>query len=179
MRIYTRQGDDGQTGLIGGARVSKDDPRVDAYGCVDELGAALGVARAAGPDPELDAGLARVQGELFSLGASLAAPAPDARVPRVQRAWVDALEHEIDRADTELTPLRHFVLPGGCPAAAALHLARAVCRRAERAIVALSRREAVDPLALAFVNRLSDWLFTMARLANHRANVSEREWTKP
>ena len=178
MRIYTRQGDGGQTGLIGGKRVGKDDLRVRACGEVDELDAALGVARASPMAPDLDARLARVQAELLGLGARLADPAPDGSVPSVFAEWAAALEAEIDAADGDLPPLRHFVLPGGCPSAAALHLARTVCRRAERAIVSLARSERLDPAALAYVNRLSDWLFTMARLANHHAGVAENVWKR-
>jgi len=178
-RIYTKTGDAGETGLFGGGRVGKDDARVEAGGAVDELSAALGVARARGGDPELQAVLAAAQEALFTVGAELATP-PGARaraaVPPVDPAWVAALEGAIDRFERELPPLRHFVLPGGAPLAADLHLARAVCRRAERRVVALHRLEPVEPLVLAYLNRLSDLLFVAARLANHRAGAEEPRW---
>ncbi|MGI5862395.1 MAG: cob(I)yrinic acid a,c-diamide adenosyltransferase [Myxococcales bacterium] len=181
MKIYTRGGDKGQTNLLGGKRVGKDDPRVDTYGTVDELNAVLGLARAAGLDAALDAKVARIQHELFAIGSRLATPseveAP--HLPRIRQEWIDALEAEIDEATAELPPLRQFVLPAGAPAAAALHLARTVCRRAERAIVKLARDEEVAPEAIAYVNRLSDWLFTMARAANHRAGAPEVFWAPP
>lgn len=181
-RIYTRTGDSGETSLFGGRRVSKDDLRVRAYGAVDELNAALGVARAADPGPEIDQMLERLQHRLFDLGAELATPPPGAErsaghVPRVEASWVDALEQEIDKLDAALPPLRHFVLPGGTPAAAALHFARTVARRAERDIVALSAREPVNPELLKFVNRLSDLLFVLARTANRIANRPDVTWT--
>jgi cob(I)alamin adenosyltransferase len=179
MKIYTRTGDAGDTAFFDGSRVSKADPRVDAYGHVDELNAVLGLARAAGVDGRLDAWLDRLQRDLFAVGAQLADPA--SRIaPRVTKATLGAedvarLEHWIDEAETELPALRRFVLPGGTQAAAALHLARTVCRRAERHIVALGP-EAVDPELVAFVNRLSDLLFVLARLANARAGAPDQEW---
>jgi cob(I)alamin adenosyltransferase len=179
VKIYTRTGDAGETALFDGSRVSKANPRVDAYGHIDELNAVLGQARAAGVDPALDAWLDRLQRDLFALGAQLADPA--ARIaPRVTKAALGPedtarLEGWIDQAEAELPPLRRFVLPGGSPAGAALHLARTVCRRAERQIVGLGP-EAVDPELLAWVNRLSDLLFVLARLANARAGVPDQEW---
>ncbi len=179
MRIYTKTGDAGVTGLFGGPRVPTDDARVEAYGDVDELNAALGAARARGLDPEIDALLAAVQDELFAVGAELATP-PGARaraaVPTVAPAWTSTLEAAIDRFQAELPPLRQFVLPGGSAAGAVLHLARAVCRRAERRVVSLHRREPVEADVLAFLNRLSDFLFVAARIANHRAGVPEILW---
>jgi cob(I)alamin adenosyltransferase len=183
VKIYTRSGDAGETGLFGGPRVAKDDLRVEAYGAVDEANAALGEARArarACADAELEALLATAQDRLFALGADLATP-PDARarsvLPPVEPAWAVELEATMDRWDAELPPLRHFVLPGGAPLAAALHVARAVCRRAERRVVALHRHEPVDPPVLAYLNRLSDLLFVAARVASRRAGVDEIPWS--
>jgi len=168
-RIYTRTGDGGQTRLASGAPVSKTDARVEAYGAVDELNACLGVARIqlTGP-PELDDMLARVQNDLFDLGADLATPARGKDDLRILDSQVERLEREIDRLNGELQPLTSFVLPGGSPAAAALHVARTVCRRAERRAVALSEREGepVSAPALRYLNRLSDLLFVAARFAN-------------
>jgi cob(I)alamin adenosyltransferase len=179
MKIYTKTGDAGDTGLFGGPRVGKDDVRVEAYGAVDELNAAIGVARARDADGELDALLAAAQDHLFAIGAELATP-PGAKahsaVPPIETAWASALEAAIDRFEAELPPLRQFVLPGGSPLAADLHLARAVCRRAERRVVALHRAAAVAPEVLAYLNRLSDFLFVAARLANHRAGAAEVPW---
>ena len=179
MKIYTRTGDAGETALFDGSRVSKADARVDAYGHVDELNAVLGQARAAGVDPALDAWLEQLQRDLFALGALLADPASRIAA-RVTKATLGAddtarLERWIDEAEAALPPLRRFVLPGGTTAAAALHLARTVCRRAERHIVGLGP-DAVDADLLAYVNRLSDLLFVLARLANARAGVADREW---
>ena len=179
MKIYTRTGDAGETALFDGSRVSKADPRVDAYGHIDELNAVLGQARAAGVDPAMDAWLDRLQRDLFALGAQLADPASRiaARVTKADIGRDDTarLEAWIDEAEAELAPLRRFVLPAGVPSSAALHLARTVCRRAERHVVALGA-EAVDADLLAYVNRLSDLLFVLARLANARAGVSDQEW---
>jgi cob(I)alamin adenosyltransferase len=182
VRIYTRTGDSGETGLFGGGRVPKDTPRVEAYGAVDELNACVGVARAAGLPEDLDRLSARLQTELFVLGADLATPAegsarPD-RVVRLPAGAATALEAEIDRCEAELPPLQTFVLPGGSPAGAALHLARTVCRRAERRLVPLARAGQVSGTALPYLNRLSDLLFVMARLANARAGRTEQAWTR-
>ncbi|MFD2251570.1 cob(I)yrinic acid a,c-diamide adenosyltransferase [Pseudochelatococcus lubricantis] len=170
-RIYTRTGDDGTTGLTGGERRRKDDLRIEAVGAVDEANAVLGLARlhAAG---DIDAALARVQNDLFDLGADLSTPGGAEPQPfealRVVEAQVERLEREIDAFNAALAPLRSFVLPGGSPAAAALHVARTVCRRAERVAVALAAREPgqVSPVALRYLNRLSDLLFVLARAAN-------------
>jgi cob(I)alamin adenosyltransferase len=178
-KIYTRTGDAGETSLFDGTRVPKSDARVEAYGDVDELNACLGAARAAGLDPDVDGALARIQRDLFAVGARLADPAH--RIAgRVERAVVSPedvarLEGWIDRHEGELAPLRRFVLPAGTPAAAALHVARTVCRRAERRIVSLGP-DAVEPLTVAYVNRLSDLLFVLARVANRRAGVADEEW---
>lgn len=179
MKIYTKTGDRGETGLFGGGRVKKSDPRVAAYGEVDELNAALGVVRAQVEDPELERTLAAVQDELFCVGAELATPAgapARAAVPAVEERWAERLEAAIDAWDAELPPLRQFVLPGGTRTAAALHLARCVCRRAERRAVALAAEAEVAPAVLTYLNRLSDLLFMAARLANHRAGRPEVAW---
>jgi cob(I)alamin adenosyltransferase len=179
MKIYTKTGDSGQTGLFGGGLVHKDDPRVEAYGDVDELNAAVGAARAACEDAEIDGHLLRIQDELFCVGAELASPhgvKARSAVPPLHAAWVERLESAMDRWDAELPALHQFVLPGGTPAAAALHLARGVCRRAERRVVALAGEAEVDPLALVYLNRLSDLLFVAARLANQRAGRAETLW---
>jgi len=178
VKIYTRTGDSGETSLFDGTRVKKDDARVDAYGEVDELNAWLGLARAAGLDPALDEEVVRLQRDLFALGAQLADPADKiaARVTKavIGDADVTRLEDLIDRLESEVPPLRRFVLAGGTPAGATLHLARTVCRRAERRIVALE--PAADPVLLRYVNRLSDLLFVLARVINRRGGAAETEW---
>jgi len=180
MKIYTKTGDRGETGLFGGARVGKDDLRVEAYGSVDELNAALGAVRALQPDPAVDGVLSQAQSALFAVGAELATPR-EARargaVPPVDAAWAVELERTMDRWDAELPPLAAFVLPGGTPVAAALHVARAACRRAERRAVALARAAPIDPEVVVYLNRLSDCLFVAARLANRRAGVAEPTWS--
>jgi cob(I)alamin adenosyltransferase len=178
VKIYTRTGDTGDTSLFGGTRIRKDDPRVDAYGEIDELNASLGVVRATGPDAVLDEPLVQIQRDLFALGAQVADPA-ETVAARVSKAALGAedvlrLEQLIDRLEAELTPLRRFILPGGGATGAALHVARTICRRVERRMVSL--QPPVDPLLLRYVNRLSDLLFVMARSANHRAGSLETEW---
>jgi cob(I)alamin adenosyltransferase len=178
VKLYTRTGDAGETSLFDGTRARKDDPRVDAYGEVDELNAWLGLTRASTIDPSVDAELVAIQRDLFALGAQLADPA-DKLAPRVTKAVIDdehvvRLEQLIDRLDAEVPPLRRFILAGGTPAGAALHVARTVCRRAERRIVAL--RPPVDPVLVRYVNRLSDLLFVLARVVNHRGGAPETEW---
>lgn len=180
MKIYTKTGDQGQTGLFGGARVSKGSLRVETYGQIDELNSVLGLVRCEGDfDAAVGALLEAVQCQLFNLGAELAT-APDTKaalnIPLVSEDEIAALEHAIDRAEGELQPLKTFVLPGGSRAAATLHLARTVCRRAERAAVLLAEAESVRPECLRFLNRLSDALFVFARLANHRAGVADVPW---
>ena len=181
MKIYTRSGDTGETGLFGGPRVAKDDLRVEAYGAVDEAHAALGEARGrAAGDGELRGLLAAIQDRLFTIGAELATPSgakARSALPPIDSAWAAELEAAIDRWETELPPLRQFVLPGGPPLAGALHVARAVCRRAERRVVALHRHDPVSPLVLAYLNRLSDFLFVAARIATRRAGEGEIPWT--
>lgn len=180
MKIYTRGGDKGDTGLVDGSRVRKDDARVAAYGDVDELNAVLGLIRARAGGGELDRLLADVQRDLFALGAQLADPKAMVadRKPKaaVTTSHVERLEREIDLREAELPPLQAFILPGGTPLGALLHLARTVCRRAERAMVALSRTHALEPLLLAYVNRLSDLLFVLARHENHARGVPEDRW---
>src|SRR6185312_6642748 len=179
MKIYTNVGDKGTTGLFGGPRVPKDHLRVQAYGDVDELNSQIGAARAECTDAEVGAILARLQNQLFDLGSELATPdqehAPK-RIPVITEADVVRMEGEMDRFDTELEPLRAFVLPAGSRLAAALHMARTICRRAERSTVTLDRAESLDPLIVKFLNRLSDLLFVLARVANHRASVPEVKW---
>ncbi len=179
-KIYTRRGDDGSTGLFGGPRVRKDDLRVAAYGDVDELNSALGVAREELlAQADLLALVDSLQSELFTLGAELATPdsekAPK-EVPRIAPEHVQRLEREIDRLTGELPQMKNFILPGGSRPGAALHLCRTVCRRAERKMVELAEKSSVPAAALAYVNRLSDLLFTMARAANLRAGGREIPW---
>lgn len=181
MKIYTRTGDEGTTGLFGGGRVPKHHPRVAAYGDVDELNSALGLARATPPTEMLDAALEQVQRDLFAIGGHLATPHPDKVRGALARAEIGPdrvaeLERIIDEAEVELAPLRAFVLPGGTPKAAAFHVARTVCRRAERGVVALAEDETVAPLLIIYLNRLSDLLFTLARLANQRAGRGDVTW---
>ena len=179
MKIYTKTGDSGETSLFDNTRVSKSDTRVDAYGEVDEVNACLGAARAAGMDDDMAALVESLQKDLFALGARLADPS--SRIaPRVEKAVIgeaaiERLEHAIDRLEETLPPLRRFILPGGAPAGALLHLARTVCRRAERRVVALGTGT-VDPVLIVYLNRLSDLLFVMARAVNHRSGVPETEW---
>ncbi len=179
VKIYTKTGDSGDTSLFDNTRVSKADSRVDAYGEVDELNACLGAARAAGVGTDVAASLELIQKDLFALGAHLADPS--ARIaPRVTKTAITAqaverLEQLIDRAETETPPLRSFILPGGSTGGALLHLARTVCRRAERRVIALGS-DAVDPVLVIYLNRLSDLLFVMARAVNHRAGEPEVEW---
>ena len=181
MRIYTRTGDTGETGLFGGGRVAKDNPRVAAYGDVDELNSALGVVRATEPALLFDSELEAIQRDLFAIGGHLATPDPEKVRAALERASLSSariqdFETAIDAADAELPPLRAFVLPAGTAKAAALHLARTVCRRAERSVVALARADPVPELFLIYLNRLSDYLFTLARLANLRDGRGDVIW---
>ena len=182
MKIYTRTGDSGDTGLFGGDRVSKASAQVDACGEVDELNSVLGVVRLSqlgreGPD-EFDRLLAAIQSRLFDLGAELAngAKGKDLGIPRVDESDVEAMERAIDRAEEEVAPLKVFVLPGGSRMGADLHVARCVCRRAERRVVALRETTEVRGEVVRYLNRLSDLLFTLARLANHRAGIADVPW---
>jgi cob(I)alamin adenosyltransferase len=181
MKIYTRTGDDGDTALFGGGRVGKDDPRVEAYGDVDELNAAIGMARAVDSMPRVDEVLVPVQRDLFGIGALLATPDRDKMSQQLAKARIDderiaQLERAIDECERELEPLRAFILPGGTPKAAALHVARTVCRRAERKVVHLQREAELPPLVVIYLNRLSDLLFVLARVASSRAGAGEVTW---
>lgn len=179
MKIYTKTGDDGTTGLFGGARVSKASDRVEAYGTVDELNSAIGVARATGADADVDDLLARIQSELFDLGAELSrVPGREkgASAPLVTDAEIAVLERAIDRHEEELEPLVTFVLPGGSLLAAHLHVARTTCRRAERRVVALAATDPIRAEIVRYLNRLSDLLFVLSRVANHRARVADVPW---
>jgi cob(I)alamin adenosyltransferase len=177
MKIYTKTGDTGETGLFGGTRLSKAAPQVAAYGDVDELNSAIGIARTYPIDAERDVLLASIQSELFNVGAELATrPGKETGVPLVSDAEIEALERAIDRAEEELPQLATFILPGGAPGAAFLHLARTVCRRAERSVVSLGGIEPVRGEVLRYLNRLSDLLFVLARLANARAQVVDVPW---
>ena len=178
MKIYTRTGDTGETGLYGGTRVSKDARRVAACGTVDELNACIGFVRSHVQDEEIKAILHRIQNELFDVGADLATldAHPRAANLRTSRILTTELESEIDRFDGELPPLKNFILPGGSAAGAAIHLARTVARRAERCVVSLAKDESVNPEVLIYLNRLSDLLFVLARVVNHRLGESEPLW---
>lgn len=179
MKIYTRTGDDGTTGLWGGIRLPKDALRVQAYGTVDECNAAIGVARAAGLDPVVDQIVAHAQDMLFVVGSDLATPGEAASIPRVTAEAITELEQAIDRLEEGLTPLRQFILPGGSAGAAHLHLARTICRRAERWVIGLAREESINPHVQIYLNRLSDLLFTAARAANASAGVPDIPWNSP
>jgi cob(I)alamin adenosyltransferase len=178
VRIYTRTGDDGTTGLLGPGRVPKSAPRVEAYGSVDELNAALGVARGLDRERWIDDVLGPIQTQLFHLGAELAATAPQmlATLDRMADAEVEALERWIDRFEADLPALSNFILPGGSPLGAQLHWSRTVCRRAERRLVALAETETLEPRLVRYLNRLGDLLFVMARWCNQRAGTPEMEW---
>lgn len=178
MRIYTKTGDRGKTTLFGGRRVPKDALRIEAYGTVDELNSALGAARAWKPQKELDVILGQIQSELFVLGADLATPEkkPSNRIQRIRQEHVVTLEHFIDKVEALLTPLKYFVIPGGSQVAAQLHLARTICRRAERLVVKLSRKEKIGSSCIVYLNRLSDLLFVLARYANQLDGVEETAW---
>jgi len=182
MKIYTKTGDDGTTGLFGGGRVRKSDKRIAVYGTVDELNAILGMARCApGADEAIVAALLRVQNELFVVGSHLATPEDSpytGSLPSLGDEMVHRLEMEIDSAEEELAPLKQFILPGGGELAARLHLARTVCRRAERLAVDFGMDRPLSPLIVTYLNRVSDWLFVMARLANKRAGVADIMWEK-
>jgi cob(I)alamin adenosyltransferase len=175
VKIYTRTGDDGETSLFGGSRVSKHAPRIDAYGTIDELNSFLGVARAAWPDSPVDRELERVQADLFDIGAQLAAPGNE-RFTGVDPNRIEELEKSIDEMERELEPLKNFILPGGTIAAAHLHVARTVCRRAERHVVALGNEAPFT--ALAYLNRLSDFLFVSGRYANRQQGADDVPWKK-
>jgi cob(I)alamin adenosyltransferase len=181
MKIYTKTGDKGDTGLFGGGRVPKSHPRVEAYGDVDELNASIGLARSIEMMPRIDEVLVPIQRDLFAIGALLATPDREKMRQHLEKARVDEeriaqLEHAIDDGDRELEPLRSFIIPGGTPKAAALHVARTVCRRAERRVVSLQDEIELPELVVIYLNRLSDLLFTLARVANRRAGAGEVTW---
>lgn len=182
-RIYTKTGDQGETGLFGGGRVPKDDPRVAAYGDVDELNGAIGFAASLEPQSFETSLLQTIQRDLFTIGAELATPDPDKLAKALARSGaaignpeVGALEDVIDSHEATLPPLKNFILPGGTPKAAAFHMARTVCRRAERAVVGLARRETISPAIVPYLNRLSDLLFVLARAANAQAGRPDVTW---
>jgi cob(I)alamin adenosyltransferase len=181
MKIYTKTGDRGETALFGGGRVSKDHPRVAAYGDVDELNSVIGLIRATEPAGFFDPLLESIQRDLFSIGGYLATPDPERVSKALEKAAlsperVSEFERAMDEAERELPPLKAFVLPAGTAKASALHLARTVCRRAERSVVHLAQSNEVPVLFLVYLNRLSDLLFTLARLANHRGGVKDVTW---
>ena len=180
MKIYTRTGDAGSTGLFGGPRVQKDDCRIEAYGTVDELSAAIGLARSAGLPGQVDGQLERVQHELFSIGGELASPNPDQHGLRlIDDSHVAHLEAMIDEHELGLPELKNFILPGGCEAAARLHVARVICRRAERRVVSLAAEAEISETPIVYLNRLSDYLFVASRVVNLQANVGEVTWVRP
>jgi cob(I)alamin adenosyltransferase len=178
MKIYTKTGDDGTTGMIGGTRVPKNDPRIDCYGTVDELNAVIGAAAVVSHSPLLEQ-LREIQAELFVVGSHLATPEHSrhkAVLPPLTDGAIKRLELQIDATEAKLAPLQHFILPGGSELAARLHLARTVCRRAERLLVGYVPDHAIPPLTVTYLNRLSDWLFVQARGANLAAGVGDIPW---
>lgn len=179
MKIYTRTGDDGTTSLFSGGRVPKHHLRVESYGTTDELNSALGVARAYQPSVHTDDYLARIQHQLFNLGADLATPleAQSSHIVRMDSETVVWLEHSIDQLTTDLPPLTYFILPGGSLASAQIHVGRTICRRVERLVTELSQHEAIGEFVLPYLNRLSDFLFTLARWENLQAGISEERWS--
>ncbi len=182
MKIYTKTGDDGSTGLFGGPRVEKDAPRIEAYGTVDELNSVLGLSRAEGLPSAIDAMIEGIQNALFSVGAELATPNPAAHgTALIGSRQINELEQAIDLWEAQLEPLRQFILPGGVKAAAQLHLARTVCRRAERRLVTLAREspEPIGPDLIVYLNRLGDLLFVLARAVNRAASCPDVAWRKP
>lgn len=178
MKIYTKTGDDGTTALFSGGRVPKNHLRVEAYGTVDELNSHIGVARSLSPSKQTDEWLETLQNQLFHLGADLATPI-DAKadwIVRVDKEAIQWLESTIDQMVEELAPLKNFILPGGSPAAAQIHVARTICRRVERMVVSLHEHEPLGEHVLGYLNRLSDWLFTLARYENQQAGIPESKW---
>ena len=178
MKIYTKTGDKGETALFGGERVPKDAQRIEAYGSVDELNCVLGVIQSLGPDKLIAESLQKIQNQLFELGADLATPKAhqSPMIPRITVKHSSFLEKIIDTMEKELHPLKTFILPGGTTIASHLHLARTVCRRAERSVVRLSRNEDIGDAVIIYLNRLSDLLFVMARFANHQSGQEEVKW---
>lgn len=179
-RIYTRTGDKGETGLVGGTRILKDSIRVDAYGSMDELNSVLGLAKSFVTDTELDSLLRELQNDLFIAGSDLASVKSDQNVPRITSERILELERIIDKYEEELPPLKVFILPGGTNAGAALHFARSVARRAERRIITLGRTDKINDQLIPYINRLSDLLFVLARVINYRQRTVEVQWhSKP
>jgi cob(I)alamin adenosyltransferase len=181
VKIYTKTGDKGETGLFGGERVKKDNSRISAYGDVDELNAFVGLVRSAKPDAAVDAVLKSIQNDLFDLGAVLATPEPkrlEGKGNFLGTREIENLEKEIDRMDKDLVPLNTFILPGGSELAARLHAARTICRRAERNVVSLSSRESIGGEIVAYLNRLSDYFFVLARWVNFKQGIADVEWSK-
>ncbi|TAK34643.1 MAG: cob(I)yrinic acid a,c-diamide adenosyltransferase [Chloroflexota bacterium] len=178
MKIYTRTGDKGESSLFGGKRVPKDSARVEAYGSVDELNSHIGLVRSLNPPEEIDQILAQIQDDLFVLGGDLATPREqaDAGVPRIRDEDTTKLESQIDRIDAQLPPLHVFILPGGTVVAAHLHVARTICRRAERRVVTLAREQNIGTTPLTYLNRLADFLYVLARYANHLQGGTETIW---
>ena len=178
MKIYTRTGDDGTTGLLGAERVRKDSLRIEAFGALDECNAAIGIARSVIAEIDIDRILENIQSLLFSAGADLACPSETAKLERVHSEDIEKLEEAIDMLERELTPLRAFILPGGTTSSAHVHLSRSICRRAERNIVRLSHSEDINPSVLIAVNRISDLLFVVGRTLNSRAGRHDSIWNK-
>lgn len=179
MKIYTKTGDAGETGLFGGPRVKKHDPRIEAYGTIDELNAALGLVRCDLPPGEVESLLSQIQSELFDVGAQLATPDPAKhQMQLLGQAPIRNLEQAIDQFEAQLPLLKQFILPGGVRAAAGLHLARCICRRAERRMVALAESESISAELIVYVNRLSDLLFVLARAVNQQAGAPDVPWQK-
>ena len=177
-KIYTKTGDDGSTGLIGNKRVSKSNPRIIAYGAVDEINSALGVALSLNPDKDIRDLLVKIQNDLFVLGADLANSDLKNTSNRITHDMVHFLEEQIDRLEKELSPITYFILPGGDPIASQMHLARAISRRAETCIVSLSEKEHVNKIGQIYINRLSDLLFVIARVINKRKMIKDTAWQK-
>ena len=177
MKIYTKTGDSGETGLFSGQRVGKDHLRVSAYGTLDEMNSFLGVAAASGSSPEVREALALIQRLAFELGSDLATVPKPGALPRIGAEHIQELERGIDAMTAKIPPLSAFIFPGGSPAAAHIHVARAVCRRAEREVITASSQEAIPHEAIVFLNRLSDYLFTLARYENFLSGVAEPVWT--
>lgn len=177
MKIYTKTGDAGETSLFGGTRVRKDDARIEAYGTIDELNSFLGVVRASWPSSSLDGQFHAIQSDLFDIGAHLASPGRS-RFAGPPASRVASLEQDIDAMESELTPLKTFILPGGTLAASHLHVARTVCRRGERLVVALRDEDEATKASITYLNRLSDFLFVAARFANHQQGVADVPWTR-
>ncbi|HXI11271.1 MAG TPA: cob(I)yrinic acid a,c-diamide adenosyltransferase [Thermoanaerobaculia bacterium] len=178
MKIYTRVGDRGETSLFGGVKVGKGDLRIECYGTVDELNSWIGLVRTMTSDPDVDGELKRIQSDLFDIGAHLASPEGSIRFAGVEASRIADLENAIDQMETSLAPLKNFILPGGASASASLHVARTVCRRAERRVVSLGDPSDIGGTTIAYLNRLSDYLFVAARFSNQREGVDDVEWKR-